>query len=107
MATDNTTVGQTILDQLGGRRFIVMTGARAFTALPNGLMFRLPIGSANKVRIILAGDDTYTVETFKVRGQSVKAFPAVDGVYADNLRDVFTRLTGLETSLGSLGRRLA
>jgi len=36
------TVANTILEQLGGRKFIAMTGARNFVGDFSGLSFRLP-----------------------------------------------------------------
>lgn len=60
------TVSKTILEQLGGRRFIAMTGARDLIGGTNYLMFRLPRGLAkngiNKVKITLDWTDTYVVE---------------------------------------------
>jgi hypothetical protein len=38
----STEVAETILEQLGGKRFIVMTGAKHFAADGNALRFRLP-----------------------------------------------------------------
>ncbi|MGI9949502.1 hypothetical protein [Vibrio hyugaensis] len=35
-------IANTILAQLGGNRFIVMTGAKQFVAIEQGLMFTLP-----------------------------------------------------------------
>jgi len=50
-------------------------------------------------RRVLAGDDTYTVEAWKVRGTSMKKVGESDGVYYDNLREIVTSLTGLYHSL--------
>lgn len=99
-------IAHTILEQLGGGRFVVMTGARNFLAHESALSFRLPRGTAdgsNYVKVTLTAMDDYTVETLSVRG--IKATPKSfrQGVYADSLRDVFTALTGLYTSLGSMG----
>ncbi len=50
-------VAQTILQQLGGRRFMAMTGARAMAAHKDGLSFKLPSNFArhgiNYVKITL------------------------------------------------------
>ncbi|PSV31576.1 hypothetical protein C9J44_19790 [Photobacterium sp. GB-27] len=69
-------IAKTILSQLGGNRFITMTGAKHFVGLTEpGLQFDLPTdtGAINKVtrlRVILDSSDTYTVISFrKKRGQ--------------------------------------
>jgi len=98
----------TILEQLGGNRFIVMTGARDFLGAFNALTFRIPTSPrnrANAVRITLDPSDTYSVEFMTVRRNHVATVgPIYAGIYGDALPDLFTRVTGLETSLGTLGR---
>jgi len=63
---------QQILSQLGGNRFIAMTGAKMFTQDQNALNFRLPANFANQginhVRIELNGNDLYDIRFGKVRG---------------------------------------
>ena len=104
------TIAQTILKQLGGGRFAVMTGARAFTSLDNGLMFSLPGGGGftkggiNRVRIMLNSMDLYDVDYYKLRGTKLTTVATSEGLYADMLTDNFTRITGLEVSLGTCGR---
>lgn len=99
----STQVPETILEQLGGNRFIAMTGARTFLADGNTLRFRLPSNFAshgiNSVRVTLNGADTYDLVFSKVRGSSVTEVAAVTHVYADQLRDVFRSETGLDTTL--------
>lgn len=101
-----TQVAEAILAQLGGRRFIAMTGAQCFIGSPRALSFQLP-GSMcrsriNAVRITLESNDTYTVKFFRVPRSScaLKTIAECVDIYADHLRDVFTRETGLETSMG-------
>lgn len=97
------TVAETILDQMGGRRFCMMTGARDFTSSGDGLTMRLPSNFAkdgiNCVRVTLNGLDTYDVDFLKVRGTKVAIVECVANVYADQLRAVFTRATGLDTRM--------
>lgn len=94
-------IAETILAQLGGRKFIVMTGARDFVGSPDALSFKLPRPSPfNAVRITLTSLDLYTVTFYK--GKMFKPVKEVAGVYADQLRSVFTSATGLETSLGTM-----
>ena len=103
-------VAETILAQLGGRRFIVMTGAKNLMShtADNALSFRIP-GTMTKdrinyVKITLTPDDLYTMEFGKIRGTTYRVIETVEGVYCDMLRDIFTDKTGLETSLGTMGR---
>lgn len=98
MATD-TTVAQTILAQLGGRRFITMTGARNFIGYRDSLVFQLPQNAKSifKVVIRLTPMDVYTLEFWK--RNTTEPFDVVNGVYDDMLEDIFTTHTGLYTRL--------
>jgi hypothetical protein len=94
------TVANTILHQLGGRRFIAMTGARALVGGAHDLTFRLPQRFAAKgivlVRIALTPRDTYTVAFFSRSGRVISEH---EDVYCDALVELFERETGLATRL--------
>jgi hypothetical protein len=94
-------IANTILAQLGGRRFIAMTGARNLTSHGDGLAFRLPsnLTRCNAVRITLTAADDYRVEGFAVRGRTVRPLHVHHGIYDSNLRAAFEALTGLRASL--------
>lgn len=98
-------IASTILEQLGGRRFIAMTGAKNFVAVAPGntLVFRLPAkfakNKANYVRITLTPDDLYTVEFSYLRAMNLRDISRHEGIYCDQLRELFTTETGLYTSL--------
>jgi len=98
-------IAQTILEQLGNNKFITMTGARQFIALPSGLQFKLPGGGGfckqgiNCVQIILDPSDTYTMKFMKIRSLTVKTLAEHSGIYFDQLQTIFTRETGLDTHL--------
>ena len=96
-------VANTILNQIGGRRFIMMTGAKNFVASENGLTFSLPARSAkqgiNKVRIVLMPDDTYEMQFIKYANMLDKRIATSTGVYCDMLEDIFESQTGLYTSM--------
>lgn len=97
--TTETTIAGTILNQLGGSKFITMTGAKSFLNLGDGLQFRIPTSKGiNSVRITLK-HDLYQVSFHKIKGLEFDTVEAHFGVYVDNLRDLFTRVTGLVTSL--------
>jgi hypothetical protein len=107
------TVATTIQAQLGGGRFSAMTGAKNFLATDNSISFK--IGSNPKriqyVEITLNSDDLYDIEFFNMRSGKLdfntgKFIPPVrktiekkNGIFCDNLRRVFTDVTGLYTSL--------
>lgn len=96
-------VAATILEQLGARRFLAMTGARDLVATAKGLQFRLPAafatGGVNMVRVELAPSDTYTVIVGRFRALDFKEKAREELVYGDQLQGCFTRLTGLHTHL--------
>lgn len=98
-------VAQTILQQLGGRKFIAMTGARNFLGDANSLSFRLPGGGGfckdgiNYVKITLDANDTYSMDFRKIRGSQVKSVDVFSGLYFDMLQETFARITGLRVSL--------
>lgn len=95
-------VAQTILEQLGGNRFVVMTGATNFVGRPDGLSFK--VGANGKgvthVRVTLTPADVYTVEFFAIRGtRPIKTLAIAEGVYADKLGETFAAKTGLAVRL--------
>lgn len=96
-------IATTIIEQLGGRRFTVMTGAKQFVAIDSGVLFSLPSNFAkngiNKVRITLTSDDLYNVEYLRTRGTSIKEIAKSEGLYSDMLQRDFTAETGLDTRL--------
>jgi hypothetical protein len=96
-------IATTILAQLGGQKFIVMTGAKDVYGDGNSLGFKLPARTAkngiNFVRVTLNGDDLYNVEFFKFDKYVLNAVSDVRGVYDDMLQSVFTEATGLATRL--------
>jgi hypothetical protein len=97
-------IADTILAQLGGNRFIAMTGARNLAADEDSLTFRLPARFAKSgithVRVTLTHADLYHMEFLKVRGTAAPVTVSeFAGVYNDQLRAIFTKQTGLETSL--------
>lgn len=98
------TIARTILEQLGGRRFVALTGARDMTAGRNWLAFKLPSYFAQKginaIRITLdEAADLYRVEFSKIRGVKITPIATHDGIYCDGLAALFTAETGLFTTL--------
>jgi len=104
------TVAQTILDQLGGSKFIAMTGSKHFTSDGNTLNMRLAgnRSGANHLKITLNGLDTYDMEKVKIdtANKAVNYTPdkltvvkTLNGVYFDQLQEIFTGVTDMETHL--------
>jgi len=107
--TQQNEIAETIIRQLGGRKFALMTGAKDFIALPEGAC-RFKIGrnatSTNTVTVTYdLRDDLYSMffervslsrKTWAVTRKEIKSF---DGVFADQLQELFTSVTGLYTRL--------
>ena len=91
-------VAKTILAQLGGARFITMTGAKDLLAIDSGLQIRVTARKVNRVTITLR-NDLYDMQFLGVRGFNVTDVAQVKGVYADQLQALFTEHTGLDTKL--------
>jgi hypothetical protein len=102
--THNQEIARTILEQLG-RQFVVLTGASQFVALESGLQFNIGSGAKDgisKVRIILTPADDYTLIFYKKTRNPVEPWATVDtveGVYCDNLQDVFESHTNFYVTL--------
>lgn len=106
-------VADIILNQLGGNRFVVMTGSKNFVSDGNTLRMTLAknASKANRLWITLEADDTYTMRFFKYTAPKLntKTYTFTDekstevkttkGVYFDMLQDIFTKTTGLYTRL--------
>jgi|GEM_PF-630866 len=94
-------VGATILEQLGGRRFIAMTGARDFGADGTTLAFRIPKAkhSINHVRVTLTPMDDYTMAFSRIRAGKATIVEEVASAYCDTLQTIFTEITGLDTRI--------
>ncbi len=91
----------TILQQLGGGRFIAMTGAKLFCGDDTSLQFSIPKAKdgINKVRIVLDANDTYSVTFYNLRGVKLTTKAEAEMIYAEMLAIVFEHHTGLRTSL--------
>lgn len=109
---DSKQIAQTILEQLGGRKFIAMTGARHFSYDPSGVLtFRIPIGKYRACQIVVNDSDLYDVHFYNWNNRRTSVNYGQEtshedhhGVYCEDLRDVFEAATGLRTSMGTMGR---
>jgi hypothetical protein len=99
-------IAETILNQIGGNRFLAMTGAKNLIAHENGLAFKLPKQAKNKInyiKITLNDLDLYDVEYGNIKMKKYDFTYTVKkeayGLYFDQLEDNFTQNTGLYTRL--------
>lgn len=101
--TQNATIANTILQQLGGGRFVAMTGSNGFLFGDSMLQFRVRRNQsrANRCLITLDASDTYTVKFCRITGRGLKVEIVAEqsDVYAEMLEPVFERVTGFATRL--------
>ena len=94
--------GAEILKQLGGNRFIMMTGAKHFGVGKEGLSFKIGRNSkqVNHIKIDYdRGRDLYNIKFDWVTKRGIKNKKTLKGIYADQLQKAFTMHTGMYTSL--------
>ena len=95
-------VAKTILEQLGGNKFRMMTGAKNFMGFTEGLVMKIGRNSSNSnyLKITLNSMDTYDMEFAKLtRMGEKKSVTEYNNIYCDMLTDQFTAHTGMYTSL--------
>ena len=92
----------TILEQLGGRKFQAMTGAHNMVAVDENTL-SLKFKGSNKANYLqvryVPATDLYTIEIGKVRGLKYDVVDITNNAYADMLQRVFTKVTGLYTTI--------
>ena len=103
----------TIVNQLGGNKFLAMTGSKNIMALENGVRMDLVknMSGANKLYITLNGLDLYDMKfikytpgrlnkkTFAYTDDKTTDIQEYEGIYADQLQELFKVTTGLDTTL--------
>lgn len=95
-AEESKEIAMNILKQLGGNVFIAMTGAKNLTHGNDGsLTFKIPIGKVKWVKISLV-KDLYNVIFYK---KNAEEMCRLDGVLNQNLKEEFSRITGLSVNL--------
>jgi hypothetical protein len=93
-------VAKEILRQLGGSKFMAMTGAHGLVSMPNALGLRLPRrNNINYIRISLNELDTYNVQFMNISKYKHRTLWDIKGVYVDMLKSVIEDKTGLYLSL--------
>lgn len=106
LTNGNMEVANTIIAQLGGNKFKVMTGSKNFRGDANSVTMDLTRNKlgAKWLTVRLEGDDTYTMIFQSFRKFEVKLKAEIKGIYCDMLQSIFTEQTGLYTSLGTMGK---
>jgi hypothetical protein len=91
------TMAKAILAQLGGERFVMMTGATSFIGSADSLTFKLRSNPkrVTPVRVILTPDGLYDMTFFRTG----KGPQSHDGIHREMLQEVFAANTGLYTAL--------
>jgi len=94
-------VAKTILQQLGGNKFIAMTGAKNLGSTNKSLQFKIGRNSKSisHVIITLKSSDLYEMEFIRIRGVKRTVVKKVKGVYNDQLGKIFTKYTGMNVRL--------
>ena len=111
---------QDILQQIGGNKFLVMTGSKVkYYGYDNGyvyLMFKLTKNQskAQFLKIQLNGKDLYNMEFTRIKKTLNKEYSALgiriydeaieiiktyEDIYCDQLQEIFTDITGMYTRL--------
>ena len=96
-------IAENILDQLGGRRFIAMTGASCFADYGDAISFKLPsrfaLQGINFVKVRLTARDLYDIQFGQVRGKTFQVVEEREDLGWEELQPTFTAVTGLDTHL--------
>ena len=98
----NQSQAKTLLRQLGGNKFIMMTGAKQMSIGKNGLTMKIGRNSKSITHVAIdldRGKDLYIMKFIRVRKGIPKVVKQYDGIYADNLNNIFEKETGLYTRL--------
>ena len=95
-------VAREILNQLGGNKFRVMTGAKNFIDTGDGLSMRIGRNktSSNYLKITLNSMDLYDIRFSRVtKLGSERSVTEYNNVYNDSMVEVFEKHTGMYTKL--------
>lgn len=94
-------IAATILMQLGGNRFLAMTGSvpQYCDNYTSCYKLRRNKSRANYMKITLNCMDTYDIEFIRANTSGLKTLVEKRGYYNDMLQVMFTEVTGLNTQL--------
>ena len=95
-------VAKTILKQLGGNKFAVMTGAKNFVDCGDALSMKIGRNktSSNYLKITLNMMDLYDVKFSRVSPKGgARSVTEYNNIFNDQLVEVFEKHTGMYTKL--------
>ena len=95
-------VANTILGQLGGHRFVVMTGAKNLVGSENTLSFKFGHNASKSTYLWIrleVGTDTYSMTFGRIRKHQWITDYKYTLIYAEDLRRIFEKHTGMATNL--------
>jgi hypothetical protein len=97
-------ISQNIYQQLGGNKFMAMTGAKnlIWSNSTNTLSMHLPRNNAKAQRLCItynSSSDLYTMTFTRSSKNSEVVTAEFDNVYGDQMGKIFAKTTGLYTSL--------
>lgn len=94
-------VATIILEQLGGRQFLLMTGSSQPIGSERALRLKLTPNQsgARYLYIELCANDTYRMTFAKIVKSDWIPIKEFEGVYSDDLAHIFTATTGLLTRM--------
>ena len=102
-------VCDTIMQQIGGNKFLTMTGSKPQcygTSDAGNDFITLQLAKngvgAKWLKITSMPNDTYSMEFSGIKNGDISVISHEDNVYCDMLQSTFTDITGLYTTLVSL-----
>lgn len=97
---------QTIIAQLGGSRFVAMTGAKQFTWSETEHRLTMKLGRNRQrithMSITLDPTDTYSVEFLRASVRVREIAASHSGIYCNMLAQLVEAETGMALSIGAL-----
>lgn len=105
-------IPETIYQQLGGGRFAMFTGCKDFVGDKNSLRMSIPRNHSKANRLTVTydyGTDTYSMRFWRftpfrfdhktgvIHPEKFTDLKVVDGIYCDQLQEIFTDFTWLYT----------
>lgn len=90
---DMTTISNIIFNQLGGQKFVVMTGAKYMVSSENGLTFQIGknASKANLVKVTVNANDTYNLQ-FWNKGKEINSILLMVKYFQQGLNDEQIRI---------------
>lgn len=100
----NPEVATTILNQLGGQRFVAMVGAKDMGYSSNSISMKIMRNAKKVTHVTITYDHAKDLYNIKFSNWNARKFDfttlkEIEGVYCDQLKEIFESNTGLYTSL--------